>query len=167
MVLQSKSEPMTPSQIVEIGSLNRLFEGNGRSISASVNTALHGEARKEGCRVVQLGDGRYALAEWGYPPAPVRTRRPRGSRHSRSPTQQGDEVAQRATARLREIRSYLNGMGGLSPERVCLFIEFCYLMEMHQEAVDLFHRLPPEGVDEQWRARVERLVRVCRQRLGQ
>jgi hypothetical protein len=40
-------------------------------------------------------------------------------------------------------------------------------LELYQEAVDLFHRLPTESVEEEWRRRIERLVRVCGQRLGQ
>lgn len=162
-VLRLRKQPMTPSQIVEMGARNGFFENSSRAIVASTNVALHKAARRTEPPVFQLGDGRYGLPEWGMlevqlpdpadtsPHPPVR--RPRVNH----------DMNQRLGERMKDVEDYLKGMAALNPERVCLLIGFCHLLDLHREVVDLYARLPKNEVDPAWLKRVERLVRVSRQ----
>ncbi len=162
-VLRLRGQPMTPSEIVEIGHKNRFFEKNDRRIVGSVNASLSKASKEAQPIVVSLGDGRYALAEWGIPVTP----RNRGVlKKQRVSTLQNDIVG-KLDERLREIQDYLDGKADLNPDRVCLLIELCYLLELDEQAVDLFLKLPRGQVDADWLRRVDRLVRVCRHRMGQ
>jgi len=165
IVLRSRGEPMTSSEIVHAGALNGLFERGDHSMAASVNTALYNAARRQHSAVVSLGNGRYGLREWGSssdtswaPP------------HQRAgqfvDARSNDAMVNKLTQRLREVFGYLEGLTDLSADRVCLLIEFCYLLELDRQAVDLHLKLPKDDVDSEWLRRVERLVRVCRNRLG-
>lgn len=76
-------------------------------------------------------------------------------------------IAQSIADRMKDISEYIRGRVTFSPERVCFFIIFCQLLELHQEAVDLYHRMPKDEVDKEWLARIERLVRVSKQHIQQ
>lgn len=177
-VLYMRGQPMTPREIVTIGFKNRLFEGDDERIERLVEASLRrasnappqvwfdpvtGEQHPMRS-IVRLSDGRYALAEWGFPQATRESGK--GRRRQRANAAQ-DDIAKKLNERLREVQDYLDGLTDLAPDRVCLLIEFCYLLELNEQAVDLHRKLPKERADEDWLRRVDRLVRVCRQRMGQ
>ena len=157
-VLQLNGSPLTPREMVDIGTLNGLFPGHERDLAPSVNFALNKESRRADGRVMQLADGRYALVEWGYQRGPDQKRGPRvGKARTEADT---------AVERVKEIRRFRKGLIGMSPSRICLFIEFCYQMKLYEDALGLFQKLPHDQVDPEWLKRVGMLERVCRQRLG-
>lgn len=192
-VLRMSKKPMSPTEIVQVGAPNGFFESVSRFIVASVNTSLYVGAKRPSPRVVSLGDGRYGLPEWGLTPrttlaqvseqtAPHRmSQYPDLNRiqesyqepESAAPHRRGrpprvdNNLAQRVAERMKEIEGCVQGLAYLHPDRVCLLIEFCHVLELHQEAVDLYQRLPKEDVDIAWMRRIEALVRVSRQRLPQ
>ncbi|MBI4331693.1 MAG: winged helix-turn-helix domain-containing protein [Chloroflexi bacterium] len=163
MVLKMKQQPLTPSEIVDIGFKNGYFESADWAITRSLNTRINHLSKGPTPVFVRIGDGRYALPDWGVIP---RAGGAGSGRRARSGAL-GDGLAQRVDDRMRDIEGCIRGSAFFSPDRVCLFIEFCHLLELHQKAVDLYRRLPKDEVDKAWLTRIEKLVRVSGQRTGQ
>jgi hypothetical protein len=174
MVLRLSKQAMTPSEIVEVGAKNGFFENTSRSVIAATNTAIYQASQRPHAPVVRLGNGRYGLPERGSG-----TSSDKSTRDSAGPAWQSQAGAisrsrrrlpmvdkamnQRIEKRMTEIEGYIQGLESLSPDRVCLLIEFCHLMELHEHAVELYQRLNRDEVDKEWLMRIQRLVRVSSQ----
>ena len=76
-----------------------------------------------------------------------------------------DSLDRHMDERLKEVIGCINGINPTSADRICLLIEFCYLLELHQQAVDLHGRLDRNEVDPDWLKRVDTIVRTSRMRL--
>ena len=80
-------------------------------------------------------------------------------------TSHEDHLNNRVDQRIREIQGCISGIIAPSVDRVCLLIEFCYLLELHQQVVDLYARLDRNEVEPDWVRRVDRIVRASRMKL--
>lgn len=78
-----------------------------------------------------------------------------------------DGVVRRLEDRIKEVDDFMQGTVSFPPERVCLLIAFCHLLELDRQAVELYQRLPRDEADPAWLSRIDRLVRVSRQRVAQ
>ena len=164
-VLRQTGEPMTATQIVDIGHQNKFFERSDKSLARSVYVSLNQNAREtegsgQGHRtvgpgtVMSMGDGRYAMTEWGLQPV--------AQHRVRADIDPKDYLNQRLDDRLKDVYRHLKNIKILSDERVCLLIEFCYLLKLYQLAVDLHARLPRNGIDPKWLRRVDRIANASR-----
>lgn len=66
-----------------------------------------------------------------------------------------------------EIRSFLNGTLTLAPseERICQWIDYCYLFEIYWEGAELFRRISPDAVSEDLYRRTKKIAEACKNRL--
>ena len=80
-------------------------------------------------------------------------------------TSHEDHLENRIDQRMREIQGCISGINSPSADRVCLLIEFCYLLELHEQAVELHTRLDRNSVEPDWLRRVDRIVRASRMKL--
>ena len=76
-----------------------------------------------------------------------------------------DRFNSRVDDRMREIQSCINGVRLPDASRICLLIEFCYLLELHQQAIDLYARLDKNDVSSDWLLRVDAIVRASKMNL--
>ena len=76
-----------------------------------------------------------------------------------------DNLDDRVDSRMREVQGYIIGLRSGDPVRMCLLIEFCYLLELHQQAVDLHASLNRSEVEPDWLRRVDAMVRVSKMKL--
>ena len=106
-------------------------------------------------------DQRYTLTERSFAMADSTSTQPiRRSQYSSE-----DSLDRRVDERIKEVIGCINGINPTSADRICLLIEFCYLLELHQQAVDLHGRLDRNEVDLNWLKRVDTIVRTSRMRL--
>jgi restriction endonuclease Mrr len=88
----------------------------------------------------------------------------RRGRHS-DEARQEDLTRQRAILadEIRAIRGFLAASHSAAPsdEKLCDWVQFCYLFELFAEAVSLFKMIRPEQVDPWLYERVVRLARAC------
>ena len=106
-------------------------------------------------------DQRYTLTERSFAMADSTSTQPiRRSQYSSE-----DSLDRRVDERMKEVIGCINGINPTSDDRICLLIEFCYLLELHQQAVDLHGRLDRNKVDPNWLKRVDTIVRTSRMRL--
>ena len=68
----------------------------------------------------------------------------------------------RVDERMKEIQGHITGIRHTKADRVCLLIEFCYLLDLHEQAVDLHARLDRNELDSDWLRRVDTIVRTSR-----
>lgn len=80
-------------------------------------------------------------------------------------TSHEDHLENRVDQRMKEIQGCISGISSPSVDRVCLLIEFCYLLELHEQAVDLHTRLDRNNVKPDWLRRVDRIVRASKMKL--
>ncbi len=66
-----------------------------------------------------------------------------------------------------EIKSFLNGTSASVPseEKICQWIDYCYLFEMYWEGAELFHRVSPDAVSEDLYRRTKKIAEACKNRL--
>ena len=76
-----------------------------------------------------------------------------------------DHLDNRVDERMREVQGCISGIRSPSADRVCLLIEFCYLLDLHQQVVDLYARLEKNDIEQGWLLRVDAIVQVCRMKL--
>ena len=76
-----------------------------------------------------------------------------------------DHIDKRVDEKLREIQGCISGISSPNPHRVCLLLEFCYLLELHQQVVDLSTRLDRNKVEPDWLQRVDAIVRASKMKL--
>ena len=158
-VLKFAKKPMKTREIVSIGFKNRLFERDDKSMIRALNAAIHNESRNsDSAKIMSMGDGRYALAEWGLKPGAVT---PTMSTYRRRFLPE-DDLNRRVDDRMREIQACISGISSLSADRICLLIEFCYLLDLHQQAVELHKRLDRREVEQGWLIRVDQIARAAR-----
>ena len=67
--------------------------------------------------------------------------------------------------RMREVQGYISNIKPADAERICLLIDFCYQLELHQQAVSLHARLDRNAVDIDWLRRVDTIVRASRMKV--
>ncbi len=76
-----------------------------------------------------------------------------------------DHIDKRVDEKMREIQGCISGIRSPNPHRVCLLLEFCYLLELHQQVVDLSARLDRNKVEPDWLQRVDAIVRASKMKL--
>ena len=158
-VLKFANKPMKTCEIVSIGFKNRLFERDDKSMVRALNEAIHNDSRNsDSSRIMSLGDGRYALAEWGLKPVTIA---PTMSTYRRRFLPE-DDLNRRVDDRMREIQACISGISSLSADRICLLIEFCYLLDLHHQAIELHKRLDRREVEQGWLMRVDQIARAAR-----
>ena len=73
-----------------------------------------------------------------------------------------EDVNDRADERMKEIQACVKGIRTPSASRICLPIEFCYLLDLHPQALELYERLDRSRIESDWLSRVDRIVRASR-----
>lgn len=158
-ILRRIGKPMKTYEIVRMGYQEGLLESDDRNMVKSVNAAIYNSARNGRDTIMKVEGHRYALTEWGMTPAQGTSNRP--PRHRR--TSQEENLDSRVDERMKEIQGYISGVrSAVNPDRICLLIEFCYLLELHQQAIELHARLEKNKVDSSWLRRVDTIVRTSK-----
>ena len=86
-------------------------------------------------------------------------------RSLRGPKLNPDNLDNLVDERMREVQGYISGTRPINADRICLLIEFCYLLNLHQQAVELHRRLDRNEMDADWLRRVDTIVRVSGMKL--
>lgn len=73
-----------------------------------------------------------------------------------------EEINRRADDRMKEVQACVKGIRTPSAPRICLLIEFCYLLDLHSLALALSERLDRTQIEADWLSRVDRIVRASR-----
>ncbi len=73
-----------------------------------------------------------------------------------------EEINNRADERMKEVQACVKGIRTPSAPRICLLIEFCYLLDLHPLALALYERLDKSQIEAAWLSRVDRIVRASR-----
>ena len=110
---------------------------------------------------MNMEDRRYSRIKLGMAPIKTASSRLDGSLR----TTEDDHLDNRVDERMREVQGCISGIRSPSADRVCLLIEFCYLLDLHQQVVDLYARLEKNDVELGWLTRVDAIVQVCRMKL--
>ena len=76
-----------------------------------------------------------------------------------------DHIDKRVDEKMREVQGYISGIRLPDPHRICLLLEFCYLLELHQQVVDLSARLDRIKIELDWLQRVDAIVRASKMKL--
>jgi hypothetical protein len=78
------------------------------------------------------------------------------------------ELGRRAMKELDRVHSYLRGRHAEKPDarRICLWIEFCYALELHREAASLLTYVDESEVDPAIFEQVKRLAMASKAKLG-
>ena len=71
----------------------------------------------------------------------------------------------RADERMKEVQACIKGIRSPSAARICLLIEFCYLLDLHRQAVELYERLDRNQVEADWLSRVDKIAGTSRMRV--
>ena len=111
--------------------------------------------------IMTVEDRRDALADTIMIPAKSTSTRPSHQRR----TFPQDSIDNRVDERMKEVQGHISGIKPADAARVCLLIEFCYLLELHQQAVDLHARLDRNIVDTDWLRRVDTFARASKMKL--
>ena len=157
-ILRRNEKPMRTRDIVKTGFQKGLLDSNDRNTVKKVNVAIYNSMRNGNNTIMKVEDHRYALTEWGLQPAESTSTR--GTRHRRTSSE--SNLDSRVDERMREIQACISGIRLPSADRICLLIEFCYLLDLHQQAVDLHMRLNRSEVDTAWLQRVDTIVRTSK-----
>ena len=76
-----------------------------------------------------------------------------------------DHINKSVDEKMREVQGYISGVRLPNPHRICLLLEFCYLLELHQQVVNLSARLDRSKVELDWLQRVDAIVRASKMKL--
>lgn len=73
-----------------------------------------------------------------------------------------EDINDRADERMKEVQACVKGIRTPSAPRICLLIEFCYLLDLHPLALALSERLDRSRIEAAWLSRVDRIVRASK-----
>lgn len=64
---------------------------------------------------------------------------------------------------IKEIKAFLTGDSQIAPtpERICQWIDYCYLLEMHEEGARLFNKVPQNSIPEELYRRTKKIADAC------
>jgi len=145
---------MHPAEIAEVAISNGLVRSTA---PASVNAAIWKEIRDSQTPRFEKTSGGYRLANG----ATARLRAP--------VTDGGRDISELERVlkkRLTEIRRFLRGdTVGIDANTMCIWLEFCSLLELYDEVVQLFGRISEEAADPFLYGRARRLVRVSKMKV--
>jgi len=154
-VLKLTGRPMWPTEIAAVAIANGLVRS---TTPGSVNAAIWAELRTSPTpRFEKTGMG-YRLANGAAAIPPRVTALP--SKTGSSP------LADPLKKQLVEIRKFLRGeTAGVDANTICIWLEFCALLELHNEVVQLFSRISEDSADPFLYGRARKLSRVSRMRV--
>ena len=68
---------------------------------------------------------------------------------------------------IKEIKVFLNGDSrtSLTPEKICQWIDYCYLFEMYWEGAELFNKVPQGSIPEELYRRTKKIADACQNNL--
>lgn len=153
-VLKKENRPMHPHEIAEKAKTFGLLKGkNSRNIGHTMWGCIWTDINKRGTlsRFIKIGRSQFGLIGWAERYCidvtkikPTVSDRGRIKKFSSGFTETQDhKVLKKIHDELREIRSFIKGVGSLSPsfEKLCFWVWFCYHFEFYREGALIFRRI--------------------------
>lgn len=150
-VLRLVGNPMYAADLADAALRNGLVPS---ATPGSLNAAIWREIQHGShSRFVKTAAG-YGLREWGVS-QPSAAAAPRDAEEA--------DLLSRIRDRLRAIRRFTRGTdSGVDTETICMWIELCFVLELHSDVIELFNLLPEESTDPSLYPRARKMVRVSR-----
>jgi hypothetical protein len=151
-VLKFADTPMHAADLADAALQNGLVQS---ATSASMNAAIWREIR-------DADHPRFRKTTYGYALNTLH-----GVVTHLTPTQPRDEeevdLLGKIRDRLRSIRRFTQGIDkAVDAETICMWIDLCFVLELHGDVINLFNLLPADSTDPNLYARARKMVRVAR-----
>ena len=68
---------------------------------------------------------------------------------------------------IKEIKAFLTGDSQIAPtpEKICQWVDYCYLFEMHEDGARLFSKVPQNSIPEELYRRTKKIADACQNSL--